>query len=88
MSLRWNRRHFFLGLSAAGAGFAAAFQSPAQAPPQQPGPSASLTIPTGPAVGTRIPNFEAVDQSGRTRRFDDLRGPKGLALMFVRSADW
>jgi hypothetical protein len=43
---------------------------------------------TGPAVGSKIPPFEAVDQSGQRQTFETLRGPKGLALLFVRSADW
>jgi hypothetical protein len=43
---------------------------------------------TGPAVGSKIPAFEAVDQYGKRQTFETLRGPKGLALLFVRSADW
>jgi peroxiredoxin len=43
---------------------------------------------TGPAVGAAIPKFEALDQNGRRQTFETLRGPKGLALPFVRSADW
>ena len=42
----------------------------------------------GPKVGESLPAFEAVDQSGRTRDFASLRGPKGLALLVFRSADW
>jgi hypothetical protein len=42
----------------------------------------------GPAVGGRLPAFEAVDQHGRTHTFASLRGPKGLVLVFFRSADW
>ncbi len=42
----------------------------------------------GPAVGQTLPAFEAPDQDGRPRSFDDLRGPKGLVLLFFRSADW
>jgi hypothetical protein len=34
----------------------------------------------GPAVGEAIPAFELVDQEGRR--------PKGLVLVFFRSADW
>ena len=42
----------------------------------------------GPAVGQPLPGFEAPDQDGRPRSFDRLRGPKGLVLVFFRSADW
>ncbi len=38
--------------------------------------------------GDRIPNFKAADQSGKTRTFNDLCGPKGLLLVIYRSADW
>jgi len=43
---------------------------------------------TGPPVGATIPGFEVVDQSGNQQTFETLRGPKGLVLLFVRSADW
>jgi hypothetical protein len=49
---------------------------------------AAAAISTGPDVGARIPEFSAVDQDGKTRDFASLRGPRGLLLMFVRSADW
>jgi hypothetical protein len=52
----------------------------AQAPPPP--------LDVGPAVGEAIPRFEARDQAGRLRTFDDLRGPNGLVLLFFRSADW
>jgi hypothetical protein len=39
-------------------------------------------------VGERIPEFHAVDQYGKDRRFGDLVGPKGLVLFFYKSADW
>lgn len=42
----------------------------------------------GPAVGTRLPPFSLADQNGVTRDFASLKGPKGLMLVFVRSADW
>jgi len=42
----------------------------------------------GPALGETIPAFQAPDQDGRPRSFADLRGPKGLVLLFFRSADW
>lgn len=50
------------------------------------GPPSPLEV--GPAVGERIPAFEALDQTGRLRTFEDLKGPNGLMLVFVRSADW
>ena len=43
---------------------------------------------TGPAIGERVPQFELADQYGHNRTLDDLRGPKGLLLVFSRSADW
>ena len=49
---------------------------------------AAVAIKTGPEVGGRIPGFEAQDQNGMTQTFASLKGPKGLVLMFVRSADW
>lgn len=45
-------------------------------------------LDVGPAVGEAIPRFEARDQDGRLRSFDDLKGPNGLLIVFVRSADW
>ncbi len=43
---------------------------------------------TGPAVGEKIPAFQARDQNGRSRDFDSIKGPKGAFLLFYRSADW
>ena len=42
----------------------------------------------GPAIGDRLPMLEVVDQDGRLRTFESLRGPGGLVLLFFRSADW
>jgi hypothetical protein len=50
--------------------------------------SAGTGIKTGPAIGQPIPAFEAIDQTGRRQTFESLRGPHGLALLFIRSADW
>jgi len=49
-------------------------------------PNANLK--TGPAVGEKIPVFSAVDQTGKVRDFDSLKGPQGLVLFFNRSVDW
>jgi hypothetical protein len=43
---------------------------------------------TGPAVGQKIPPFRAPDQNGRMQDFNSMKGPNGLALYFMRSADW
>jgi peroxiredoxin len=49
---------------------------------------AAVALKTGPEIGTHIPDFAAADQNGQRQTFASLRGPKGLVLMFVRSADW
>ena len=43
---------------------------------------------TGLAIGTRIPDFQAIDQNGDSRDFDSIKGPNGAMLLFYRSADW
>ena len=48
----------------------------------------SNNFKSGPAVGARIPDFEAVDLTGKRQTFETLKGPKGLVLLFARSADW
>ena len=42
----------------------------------------------GPAVGAQVPAFQLTDQTGRAQNLETLMGPKGLYLLFVRSADW
>lgn len=49
---------------------------------------ANANLKTGPEAGQKIPAFSAVDQTGRVRNFDSLKGPKGLVLFFNRSVDW
>ena len=39
-------------------------------------------------MGAAIPSFQVIDQAGKSRNFDSLKGPNGLLLVFVRSADW
>lgn len=43
---------------------------------------------TGPAVGAKVPDFEATDQNGARQSLPSLMGPKGMMLVFFRSADW
>lgn len=45
-------------------------------------------VRTGPEMGAKLPNFQAVDQDGKPHRFYDLAGPKGSVLVIYRSADW
>lgn len=49
---------------------------------------AGQTVKTGPAVGEKVPDFEAVDQNGASHSLRSLMGPKGMMLVFFRSADW
>jgi hypothetical protein len=42
----------------------------------------------GPQVGDRIADFGLQDQNGRVWTPETLMGPKGLMLVFSRSADW
>lgn len=42
----------------------------------------------GPQVGSRVPEFSAPDQHGRTQTLASIMGPKGAMLVFNRSADW
>lgn len=39
-------------------------------------------------VGATIPELSAKDQTGKSRSFDSLVGPKGLTLVFLRSLEW
>jgi hypothetical protein len=45
-------------------------------------------VGTGPAAGDRVPDFAAPDQVGRTQTLKSVMGPKGVMLVFYRSADW
>ncbi len=42
----------------------------------------------GVKVGDKIPAFNLTDQNGTMRDFASLKGPKGVVLLFFRSADW
>ena len=73
---------FFGAIVAAGMLIAFAFEfcEPTQVQAQ--------TLKTGPAIGQKIPAFELTDHTGKAQTFESLRGPKGLLLLFHRSADW
>ena len=42
----------------------------------------------GPAIGEPVPDFHLPDQNGKDWSLNQLMGPKGLLLVFTRSADW
>jgi hypothetical protein len=42
----------------------------------------------GPQIGTRVPDFTAIDQEGRQQTLQSIMGPGGAMLVFFRSADW
>lgn len=70
----------------------------ARAAPPSPSPAASATPAAaaapaeesgpGPAVGDRLPAFEAPDQDGKRQDLETLRGKNGLLLNFNRSVVW
>jgi peroxiredoxin len=68
----------------------ALFSLAAQPTAQQPAPPPTLpdVQKLGPQVGTRVPDFTLLDQKGQLRTLASLTGPKGLMLVFYRSADW
>ena len=39
-------------------------------------------------VGQKIPPFRLKSQEGKELDFNRVKGPKGAALVFFRSADW
>lgn len=54
----------------------------------QPAPVRVDVASLGPKVGERISDFRLTDQDGKTWTRDSVMGPKGLMLVFSRSADW
>lgn len=50
--------------------------------------TAALAAETGPEIGSRVPDFEALDQNGTRQTLQSIMGPKGAMLVFFRSADW
>ncbi len=47
------------------------------------------TVKAGPKIGAQIPGkLAAVDQNGKQRSFENIKGNKGLILIFSRSLHW
>ena len=42
----------------------------------------------GPQVGERVPDFALRDQTGKEQTLRSIMGPRGVMLVFIRSADW
>jgi hypothetical protein len=42
----------------------------------------------GPQIGAAVPSFSLQDQTGRLQTLQSVMGPKGVILVFFRSADW
>ena len=68
----------------------ALFSLVAQPTAQQSSPQPTLpdVQKLGPQIGTQVPDFTLLDQTGQSRTLASLTGPKGLMLVFFRSADW
>ena len=54
---------------------------------QSPGQKIDLSK-LGPQVGEWIPDFSLTDQNGKPWTLQSIMGPKGVMLVFYRSADW
>lgn len=54
---------------------------------QQPAPAVNVAT-LGPQVGATVPPIAGTDQFGTPQTLASLSGPKGLMLVFSRSADW
>lgn len=54
----------------------------------QQGPATPEIHALGPQPGATAPDFELPDQYGQLRTLKSLMGPKGLVLVFNRSAEW
>jgi len=51
-------------------------------------PAQEKPFDLGPKIGETIPSFQLKDQYGHEQNLKSLVGPKGLVLLFFRSADW
>ena len=49
---------------------------------------AQAAVTTGPEIGQAVPPFSMADQTGATQTLKSVMGPKGVLLVFYRSADW
>ncbi len=80
---RFGAPVFLLCLVASVVTAAKSRQAPASPPAAAPNVAA-----LGPQVGHNVPDFTLLDQHGQEHSLSSLMGPKGLILVFNRSADW
>ena len=45
-------------------------------------------VTTGPEIGQAVPAFSMADQTDKMQTLKSVMGPKGVLLVFYRSADW
>lgn len=45
-------------------------------------------FPTGPEVGTALPDFSLPDQHGRTVTFSEARNGGQALVVFIRATEW
>lgn len=60
---------------------------PPELPPTQRDPTDD-NFPTGPEVGSVLPDFTLTDQYGRTVNFQESRGGRRSLVLFHRSVRW
>lgn len=51
-------------------------------------PGLALALDIGPAVGSKAPSLQATDAAGKPASLTSVSGPKGVVLVFYRSAKW
>lgn len=61
---------------------------PLAAQPAAPPPAPVDVQALGPQPGAKVPEFSLTDQTGAVHTLTSLLGPKGVMLVFNRSADW
>ena len=86
ISRRRATRAIAVLMACIGTGVVSAAYGPLRA--AQPPPVAVNVSTLGPKVGEKVPDFSLSDQYGHSRTLQSLMGPKGLVLLFYRSADW
>jgi hypothetical protein len=88
MPLKWlksiDAALLVLTLSVAPLSFAADTQGDAEAVRKLLADAADIGLP----AGALAPPFTLTDQAGRRQDLASLTGPKGLVVVFFRSADW